>query len=69
MGFAPQVNPEETAPVGQADLHFPQRMHSGPLISFVTSTCMGQAAPHFPQLTHRFWSTRIWKKRKRLKRA
>ena len=32
----PWGNPEETAPVGQTDRHFPQRMHSGPLMSPVT---------------------------------
>ena len=65
----PRAKPEKTAPVGQAALHFPQRMHSGALMSLVTSTCMGQAASHFQQPTHLCSSRRIWKKLKRLNRA
>ena len=37
------------APAGQTDLHFPQRMHSGLLMFFVTSTAMGQERSHRPQ--------------------
>ncbi len=61
-------NPEEMAPVGQTERHFPQRMHSGLLISLVTSTAMGQLLSHLPHPTHRLSSRRIWKKLKRLKR-
>ena len=49
---SPNSNPEEIAPVPQTDRHFPQRMHSGPLISFVTATFIGQICSHRPQFTH-----------------
>jgi hypothetical protein len=65
---ADTANPEEMAPVGQTERHFPQRMHSGLLISLVTSTAMGQLLSHLPHPTHRLSSRRIWKKLKRLKR-
>ena len=38
--------PDVIAPTGQTSLHFPQRMHSGVLISLVTSTAIGQDRSH-----------------------
>ena len=51
---------------GQTALHFPQRMHSGLLMFFRTSTFMGQFVSQALQRMHFFWSRFIWKKLKRL---
>ena len=56
---ARQANPQEMAPVGHTDLHFPQRIHSGLLIFFVTSTFIGHERSHFPHSTHLPPSRRI----------
>ena len=65
---AEDEKPDRMAPTGQTVRHFPQRMHSGPLMSFVTSTAMGQDRSHFLQSTHLPLSRCIWKKLNRLNR-
>ena len=57
------------APVGQAVWQAPHRMHSGLLMSFVTSTAMGQTRSQAPHPTHLWASSDIWKKLNRLNRA
>ena len=62
----PRVKPEETAPVGQTALHFPQRMHSGEQEISCSESATGQARSQALQETHRSFFHWICTRLKRL---